>query len=208
METWAWFLSVPGVDYESLDRAAQEYAVKRLEAALKAFGPGFHVYQYLFKSNRPDIPFAHYDDPVVEAAIEQRRQFFEAKKDRLYQIEIFYAIVLEGSRSKTGVGAALARLFRDPAGGIAELKAQFTNNAMKVLLRSQIEQDLGRLDQRVKTFVRQLNDLMRIEVLDQQGQLTILPPLAQLRRVAHRREAAEHAISRLPGGQFQHRSGA
>ena len=42
---------------------------------------------------------------------------------------------------------------------------------MKVLLRSQIEQDLGRLDQRVKTFMRQLNDLMRIEVLDQQGQL-------------------------------------
>jgi type IV secretion system protein TrbE len=164
-------LSVPGVDYESLDRAAQEYAVKRLEAALKAFGLGFHVYQYLFKSNRPDIPFAHYADPVVEAAIEQRRQFFEAKKDHLYQIEIFYAIVLEGSRSKTGVGAALTRLFRDPAGGIGELKAQFTNDSMKVLLRSQIEQDFGRLDQRVSTFVRQLKDLMRIEVLDDQGQL-------------------------------------
>jgi len=44
------------VDYESLDHAEQEYAVKRLEAALKAFGPGFHVYQYLFKQNRPEIP--------------------------------------------------------------------------------------------------------------------------------------------------------
>jgi type IV secretion system protein VirB4 len=69
-------LSVPGVDYESLDRSQQEYAVKRLEAALKAFGPGFHVYQYLFKSNRPDIPFATYDDPIVETAIDQRRKFF------------------------------------------------------------------------------------------------------------------------------------
>ena len=49
-------LSVPGVDYESLDYREQEYAVKRLEASLKAFGPGFHVYQYLFKSNRPEIP--------------------------------------------------------------------------------------------------------------------------------------------------------
>ena len=165
-------LSVPGVDYECLDRAAQDYGVKRLEAALKAFGPGFHIYQYLFKSNRPDIPFAHYEDVIVEAAIEQRRQFFEAKKDRLYQIEIFYAVVLEGSRSKTGVGAALAQLLRDPAGGVAELKAQFTNGAMKVLLRSHIEQDLGRLDQRVRTFMRQLSDLMRIEVLDQDGQLT------------------------------------
>jgi type IV secretory pathway VirB4 component len=75
-------LSVPGVDYESLDRSQQEYAVKRLEAALKAFGPGFHVYQYLFKSNRPDIPFATYDDPIVQAAIDQRRKFFEAKRDQ------------------------------------------------------------------------------------------------------------------------------
>ena len=30
-------LSISGVDYESLDRSEQEYAVKRLEAALKAF---------------------------------------------------------------------------------------------------------------------------------------------------------------------------
>src|SRR5438874_11160937 len=91
-------LRVPGVDYESLDHTGQEYAVKRLEAALKSFGPGFHVYQYLFKSNRPEIPFASYDDPVVQAAIDQRRQFFESKRDRLYQIEIFYCIVLEGAR--------------------------------------------------------------------------------------------------------------
>ncbi len=118
-------LQVSGVDYESLDRAAQEYATKRLEAALKAFGPGFHVYQYLFKSNRPDIPFAHYDDPVVEAAIEQRRRFFEAKRKDLYQIEIFYAIVLEGSRSKTGIRAAIAQLLRDPAGAIGELLEDF-----------------------------------------------------------------------------------
>jgi type IV secretion system protein VirB4 len=58
-------LRVRGVDYESLDQAAQEYAVKRLEAALKTFGVGFHVYQYLFKTNRPDIPFQKYEDPAI-----------------------------------------------------------------------------------------------------------------------------------------------
>ena len=36
-------LRVPGVDYESLDHAGQEYAVKRLESSLKAFGEGFRV---------------------------------------------------------------------------------------------------------------------------------------------------------------------
>src|SRR5580698_9528181 len=161
-------LRVPGVDYESLDHADQEYAVKRLEAALKAFGPGFHIYQYLFKHNRPEIPFASYEDPVVEAAIEQRRQFFEAKRDHLYQVEIFYCIVLEGARSKTGVRAALARLFKDLAGGLGELRVQFTNNSMKTLLRSQIEADLARLEQRVQAFARQLADFMQIEVLNQQ----------------------------------------
>jgi type IV secretory pathway VirB4 component len=165
-------LSVPGVDYESLDRSEQEYAVKRLEAALKAFGPGFHVYQYLFKSNRPDIPFAKYDDPIVEAAIEQRRKFFEAKRDHLYQIEIFYCILLEGPRSKTGVGTALARLFRDPEGAIAELKSQFTNDSMKKVLRTHIERDLQRLDQHVQAFARQLADFMQVEVLNRQGQFT------------------------------------
>jgi len=165
-------LRVTGVDYESFDRSEQEYAVKRLESALKAFGLGFHVYQYLFKSNRPDIPFAKYDDPVVDAAIDQRRKFFEAKRDHLYEIEIFYCILLEGARSKTGVGAALARLFHDPSGGIGELKAQFTNDSMKTLLRTQIEQTVRRLDQQVLAFCRQLADLMQIEVLNHEKQFT------------------------------------
>src|SRR5450432_2477529 len=165
-------VTVPGVDYESLDRSEQEYAVKRLEAALKAFGPGFHVYQYLFKSNRPDIPFASYDNPIVEAAIDQRRKFFEAKQDHLYQVEIFYCILLEGTRSRTGVGTALARLLHDPEGAIGELKSQFTNDSMKTLLRSHVEHDVRRLDQCVQAFVRQLADFMQIEVLDRQGQFT------------------------------------
>jgi type IV secretion/conjugal transfer VirB4 family ATPase len=186
-------LSVPGVDYESLDRSEQEYAVKRLEAALKAFGPGFHVYQYLFKSNRPDIPFAKYEDPIVEAAIEQRRTFFEAKRDHLYQVEIFYCILLEGARSKTGVGAAFSRMFRDPAGAIDELKAQFTDDNMKTLLRSQIERDVAQLDQRVQAFARQLADFMRIEVLDRQRQFAFFRRLLNFEdwRVAGKPQSTE-----------------
>jgi type IV secretion system protein VirB4 len=163
-------LSVAGVDYESLDNDEQQYAVKRLESALKAFGEGFHVYQYLFKTNRPDIPFATYDDELIDAAIDQRRQFFESKRDRLYQIEIFYVIVLEGARSKTGILSSLARLARDPKGGFGELKAQFTSENMKTLLRSHIDADLVRLEQRVQNFTRQLADLMPIEVQGQQAQ--------------------------------------
>jgi type IV secretion system protein VirB4 len=160
-------LRVRGVDYESLDRAAQEYAVKRLEAALKTFGVGFHVYQYLFKTNRPDIPFQGYEDPVIQAAVNQRKEFFRKKRNRLYDIEIFYAIVIEGTRSKTGVMAALSRLPRDPRGGLQELKTQFSNDKLKVLLREQIDGDLLKLEQRVHNFVRQLSDFVQIDILPQ-----------------------------------------
>jgi type IV secretion/conjugal transfer VirB4 family ATPase len=163
-------LSITGVDYESLDNDEQQYAVKRLESALKSFGEGFHVYQYLFKTNRPEIPFARYDDELIDAAIDQRRQHFESKRDRLYEVELFYVIVLEGARSKTGILSALARMPRDPQGAIRELKAQFTSDNMKVLLRTQIDADLVRLEQRVQNFTRQLADLMPIELQGQQAQ--------------------------------------
>ena len=167
-------LRVTGVDYESLDYHEQEYAVKRLEAALKNFGPGFRVYQYLFKTNHPDIPFADYGHPIVQAGVDRRRRLFEAKADRLFQIEICYCVLIEGSRSKSGIGAAIRQLFGDPAGAVNEFKSQFTNSGMKQLVRSQIERDLSRLEQRVKAFVNQLADFVRIEILSDEQQFHFL----------------------------------
>ena len=163
-------LRVVGVDYESLDHASQEYAVKRLEAALKSFGPGFHIYQYLFKSNRPEIPFADYDDPVVQTEVNHRREFFQAKRDSLYQIDIFYCILLRAAHAKSGIGPALSRMTENPLGAFQELKAQFSSAGMRTLVRSEIESDRALLEQRVEAFIRQLSDLVPIEVLNQRGQ--------------------------------------
>src|SRR5215472_12406246 len=127
---------------------------------------GFHVYQYLFKTNRPTVPFQDYSDPVVQAAVDQRKQFFAQKLDELFTVEIFFAIVVEGTRSKTGIRAALARLPQDPSGGFQELKAQFSKDKRKFLLREQIEADLLRLEQCAHSFVRQLSDLVHIDILD------------------------------------------
>jgi|SRR5437899_1561476 len=116
-------LRVRGVDYESLDQTAQDYSVKRLEAALKVFGPGFHIYQYIFKTNRPTIPFQAYEDPVVNAAVRQRKEFFSQKLDCLFDVEIFYAVVIEGVHSKTGITAALSRLPIDPKAATPGVKS-------------------------------------------------------------------------------------
>lgn len=163
-------LRITGVDYESLDYSEQAYAVKRLEAALKQFGPGFHVYQYLLKTNRPEVPFAAYDDPIVQTGQARREQLFREKADRLFEIEIYYCVLIEGTRSKTGFAAAFQQLMHDPEGGWNELRAQFSNTRVKKLLRSQIERDLARLEQRVQAFVSQLADYVRIEALDEKDQ--------------------------------------
>jgi type IV secretion system protein VirB4 len=179
-------LRVEGVDYESLDSSEQEYAVKRLEAAQKSFGPGFHVYQYLFKRNRPEIPFAHHENPVVEAAIDQRRHLFEQKRDSLYQIELYYVVLLEGSRSRRGLGPALAMLFSDPSGAFREIAAQFSPNRTKSLLRLQIGSCLARLEQSVDAFSRQLGDFVQITALGRAEQFTFFRRLLNFdaRRIA------------------------
>ena len=200
-------MRVRGVDYESLDQAAQEYAVKRLEAAFKTSGFGFHVYQYLFKTNRPDIPFADYDDPVVQAAVDQRKEFFAAKLDHIYQIEIFYVVVLEGARSKTGIMPAFAQLPTSRE-DYEELNAPVLEQQAENLLRSQIEIDYAKLDQRVQSFVRQLADAVEIEVLGAERVFHLPATPCELRPVAHRGPPKSSAVSRLPGGQLRDRGRA
>ena len=187
-------MSVPGVDYESLDNSEQQYAVKRLESAMKSFSEGFHVYQYLFKSNRPDIPFAHYDDELIDAAIDQRRKFFEAKRDRLYQIEIFYVVILEGVQSKTGLFTSLARIPSDPRRGVADLKAQFVGEQMRTLVRTEVERDRFKLEQRVELFNRQLADLTPIRVLGMDQQFSFFRRLVNFDawRIAGKPKASQY----------------
>jgi type IV secretion system protein TrbE len=167
-------LRVTGVDYESLDQADQERAVRRLESAMKSFGPRFHIYQYLFKTNKPHIPFAKYDNAIVDAGVEQRKEFFAKKSADLFQVEIFYVVLLEGARSKTGFGPALKQLPTDPAAALRELKAQFTSESMKVLQRTQIAADVELLEQRVQMFIRQMAEFTPVIRLSSDEQFTFL----------------------------------
>jgi hypothetical protein len=71
----------------------------------------------------------------------------------------------EGARSKTGIAAALTQLPTNPVVGLRELRAQFSNDKMKVLVREQIESDLLKLALGTHSFIRQLGDFLQTEVL-------------------------------------------
>jgi type IV secretion/conjugal transfer VirB4 family ATPase len=174
-------LKIGGIDYESLDHAGLDYAVKRLEAALRSLDDRCRLYQILFKRNRPAIPHGEYENPLVRAAVEQRSAFLASKADRLYSIEIFWIVMVDGSFQKTGLLHALARLPKQPRSSLRDLHALFSGNKERTLLYQQIERDRLRLQQKANSLSGQLNDLMTVELSGAEETFRILRRLTNLR---------------------------
>ncbi|MDW5266995.1 MULTISPECIES: VirB4 family type IV secretion system protein [Acidobacteriaceae] len=174
-------LRIGGIDYESLDHAGRDYAVKRLEAAFRSLDDKCRLYQILSKRNRPAIPHAEYENPVVRAAVEQRGAFLESKADRLYSIEIFWIVMIDGSYQKAGLLHALSQLPKQPRSSLRDLRALFSSNKERTLLYEQIERDRLRLQQKVNSLSGQLNDLMTVELPRAEETFRILRRLTNLR---------------------------
>ena len=174
-------LKVGGIDYESLDHAGRDYAVRRLEAALRSLDDKTRLYQILFKRNRPEISHTDYENPLVRASVEQRGAFLESKSDRLYSIEVIWVVMIDGSYRKTGLPHALARLPKQPRSSLRDLCALFSCNKQRTLLYEQIERDRLRLQQKINSLSGQLNDLMPIELSGAEGTFRILRRLVNFR---------------------------
>ena len=111
----------------------------------------------------------------MEAAIDQRRQFFESKRDNLYQIEIFY-VRPAGRRAVEDRASAPPWLVSSPipSGAIGELQAQFTNNSMKTLLADADRSGPCPAGPTRPGIHSATCRLRADQVLDQQGQFTFL----------------------------------
>jgi type IV secretion/conjugal transfer VirB4 family ATPase len=147
------FLRVPGIDFECISRGELDSYTKRFEDALKTIDGSTRLYQVLFRHNRPRVPHRSYDDPVVNAALTSRLQHFESKADRLYSIDIYYAIsqpVRRGSRAVSLVEKA---------------KSAFSKDAQAELIEGELQQAVLRLRERVRLFVSQISDFLPARVL-------------------------------------------
>src|SRR5713226_9947774 len=173
-------LRVEGVDYECLDSTEVDNLTKRLEAAFKLFYPKFRVYQYLFKSNHPTIPYTKHENPIVQTAIEDRLRYFENKSAQLYSVEIYYVILFEGFRYKTSVVQSAAKLFSVPNLACKELRALFSTEKQAVLVLDEIETAQNALQRRVENFILQLNDFVQVELLDKKEAFRVLRKLVNV----------------------------
>ncbi len=128
--------------------------------------------------------------------VEQRAAFLQSKADRLYSIEVYWAVMIDGSYAKTGLLHALAQLPKQPAASLRDLRGLFSGNKERMLIYEQIERDRLRLQQKVQSLSGQLNDLMTVTLPGAEETFRILrrprqlPPLqesecASLQRTAH-----------------------
>lgn len=167
-------LSVDGVDYECLDGNAIENLTHRLTAAFRIFDEKCRVYQYLFKKNREEIPHRSYENPIVNAAIENRIVYLKAKSDSLYSFRIYYVVLYEGFRYHTSLLESLGKLSSRPAEALTELRALLSGRQQLVLMDGVLETTLVRLRSKIRSFVSQVQDFVGVRVLAKQEAFSVL----------------------------------
>src|SRR5580698_4002239 len=121
-------LKIGGIDYESLDHAGRDYAVKRLEAAFRSLDDRTRLYQVFFKRNRPGIPHEQYGNALTSESVEKRMTFLRAKSDRLYSFEIFWVLMIDGKYGKNGLLRAISQTLKNPRSGFEEMKSLFASS--------------------------------------------------------------------------------
>lgn len=175
-------MKVKGLDYECLDSAARDYATKRLETALGLFDSRFRVYQLLFKQNRPQIPWSGHDNPVVNSALRSREELFAAKADELYEIEMYFVILYEGFRYRTGLLRVLGKLSDSPKAALRELAALYRQGGQTTLIAEQLAASAEVLRGRARLFLQTTNDFLGAEALDSDGSFQVFHRLLNLDR--------------------------
>ena len=185
-------LQVRGVDYECLDGNSLDTLTKRLESALRLFDENFRIYQYLFKRNHETIPHKKYANPIVNAAIENRIRYFEQKSDTLYSLQVFYVVLFEGCRHKQALLRSLAEFHKNPGKAFAEIRAALSSRKQVALLDTEISKALATLHQKVRSFILQVSDFVRVEFLGKQEAFRVLkrtlnfaPQKLELARLKH-----------------------
>ena len=168
-------LAVSGVDSEGLDASSIDQCTKRLEAAFKVLDDQCRIYQYLFKRNDPPIPHGEYLDPVVNAAIRNRIAYFKCKAEHLYSLEIFYVVVFETAAREKVLRRVFSNTGKDKGSARwMELRALVSKDSEIVLAGEDLRGAQATLNQRLSSFLLQVNDFLPVRLLDKHDAFRVL----------------------------------
>jgi len=166
--------SIEGVDYECLDANNVENLTRRLTAAFRIFDEKCRVYQYLFKRNRESIPFRTYQNPIVNAAIQNRIAYLNTKAESLYSFRICYVVLYEGFRYNASILDSLAKLASRPGEAVHELRALLSNRKQVVVIDGGLESARVVLRAKARSFLSQLGDFVSARILEKHEAFCVL----------------------------------
>jgi type IV secretion/conjugal transfer VirB4 family ATPase len=168
-------LEVRGVDYECLDQAAIDGFTKRLESALKLFDENCRVYQYLFKRNNQAIPYQIYRNPVVDAAIENRIAYLQAKAGTLFALSVYYVLLYQRLETSARLEMALSRFLENPSKSFFEVCSQsFSTKKTVLVLGKDLDQAQAAVLQKARNFILQVSDFLPARILGKHEAFVVL----------------------------------
>jgi len=167
-------LEVRGVDYECLDDTSIDGLTKRLESALKLFDENCRVYQYLFKRNNETIPYQLYDNPVVDAAIQNRIAYLGSKSDTLFSLAVYYVVLYRAFETSHKLAGALRDFPGNPRRVLGELAARLSSKKQILVLGKHVEEAASVVLQKARSFVLQVGDFLAVRVLGKQEAFRVL----------------------------------
>src|SRR4249920_3664344 len=85
-----------GADYECLDHDERRAIAHRFERALRQLDESFRVYQYLIKRPAEAFGSVRHPHPVVDEALTSRAAYLTAKRDALFELDLYLVILYEG----------------------------------------------------------------------------------------------------------------
>jgi len=171
---WESSWAIKGVDYECLANNEIDNYTKRLESAFKILDDKYRIYQYLFKSSNPAIPSRSHQNPIVNAAIENRIAYLKGKAQSLYGLTIYFVILMENPPAKRTVSRVLTTVNSDPKRSMSELKALLSTEKQVALVGEEIQAAQAMLAQNISSFILQVNDFLPVELLDKQDAFRFL----------------------------------
>ncbi len=161
-------LAVKGVDYECLASSDIDNYTKRLESAFKILDDKCRVYQYLFKGSDPAIPYKNHENPIVNAAIENRITYLRGKAESLFGLTIYFVALLESHPAQRTLSRLLSNRNAEPKRTWSELRALLSTERQVVLVDEEIRAAQAVLAQKIASFILQVNDFLPVELLDKQ----------------------------------------
>jgi type IV secretion/conjugal transfer VirB4 family ATPase len=167
-------LEVRGVDFECLDDAAIDSSTKRLESAFKLFDERYRLYQYLFKRDDQTIPYKHYANPIVDAAIRNRIAYLRGRSHTLFSLSIFFVVLYQPAQTTHKLTSALLDLSKSPSRAFPALQSHLSAKKRVLVLGEHLDMAQATLLQKVQSFILQVADFLPTRILEKQECFRVL----------------------------------